>query len=81
VPAAIRDKIIAALVELSASDEGRAILRDTGDLTGFAPVSDADYATVHDLLAATQRDLADLVPGAWRLVDRNRVSPGNLGPL
>lgn len=81
VPAAIRDKVIAALVELSVTDEGKQILLETGAITGFASVTDADYVAVRDLLAATQKRLQDLVPGAWRLVDRNRLSPGNLGPL
>jgi ABC-type phosphate/phosphonate transport system substrate-binding protein len=80
VPRATREKVAAALVALSSTDPGRALLAETGGVTGFAPIADADYAEVRDLLAATQHDLADVVPGAWRLLDRARAWPGNLGP-
>ena len=81
VPAATRDRVIAALVDLAATPEGRALLAETGGITGFAPVADGDYQPVRDLLADTQKSLQDVVPGAWRLVERNRLSPGDLGPL
>jgi phosphate/phosphite/phosphonate ABC transporter binding protein len=81
VSAATRDKVIAALVELALSDDGKHILAETGAITGFAPVGDADYAAVHDLLAATQKRLQDLVPGAWWLVEQRRAPAGVLGPL
>jgi phosphonate transport system substrate-binding protein len=80
VPPATRDRVVAALLALSTSDAGRALLAETGGLTGFTPVTDAEYGSVRDLLAATQRGLADVVPGAWRLLDRGRAWPGNLGP-
>lgn len=81
VAGAARDKVIAALVDLSVTPEGKQLLAETGAITGFASVTDADYAAVHDLLAATQKRLADLVPGAWWLVEHNRRSPSEFGPL
>ena len=80
VPAATRDRISAALIGLAATPEGAELLRATGGITGFVPASDVDYETVSALLAATQRRLVDVVPDGWRLVDRNRLPPGNMGP-
>ncbi len=80
LPAATADKIADALVALAATPEGAAILADTAGITGFTPVTDADYQPVHDLLAATQKQLADVVPGGHTLMETTRASPGDLVP-
>jgi phosphate/phosphite/phosphonate ABC transporter binding protein len=80
VPVEVRDKIVAALIDLGATGDGDQLLRDVGGITGFVPVTDDAYAAAHELLAATQRRLDEVVPGAWRLRDRRQMSPGNLGP-
>jgi phosphonate transport system substrate-binding protein len=80
VPAPTRTRLAAALAELAATPDGAALLADLGGITGFAPVTDRDYAPVRELLAATQRTLLDVVPQARPMIERHRLAPGLAAP-
>jgi phosphonate transport system substrate-binding protein len=75
LPRATRDRIVAAFTALAASADGRALLGELAEATGVAPVDDAAYNAVNDLLAATRHDLVDLVPDGRTLVERSRQPP------
>lgn len=75
LPRATRDRIVAAFTALAASDDGRALLGEIAEARGAAPIDDAAYTPVNDLLAATRHDLVDLVPDGRTLVERNRQPP------
>jgi ABC-type phosphate/phosphonate transport system substrate-binding protein len=52
LPRATRDRLVAAWSALAASADGRALLADLADATGVAPIDDAAYAAINDVLAA-----------------------------
>lgn len=79
--AATRERLVAALVELAGQPDGRALLGELADATGVIAVTDALYAPVDGVLAATARELEDLVPGAWRLTHQQRAATSDLGAL
>ncbi len=70
LPDATRDRILAAFVGLATTTDGRALLGQLAEATGVAPIDDAAYGEVNDLLAATRQRLVDLVPEGRRLVER-----------
>lgn len=75
LPRATRDRLVAAFTALATTDDGRALLTELADATGVAPIDDAAYGPVNDLLAATRHDLVDLVPDGRTLVERSRQPP------
>jgi phosphate/phosphite/phosphonate ABC transporter binding protein len=75
VPPATRERIVAAFAAIAASPDERDLLAELADARGVAPVDDAAYNAVNDLLAATRHDLVDLVPDGHTLVERSRQPP------
>lgn len=76
LPRATRDKVTAAFVTLAGKPGGRALFARMSDVTGVATVDDTAYAQVTSVLAATQQQLEDVVPGGRRLVQQlNAPSP------
>lgn len=80
-PREVRDQFVRALVDLAATPEGRALLQRMAGITGFEPVTDDEYRTVHELLRETDNSVADLVPGGQHLVEWNNVPLSELGPI
>jgi len=75
LPRATRDRLVAAFTALAGTDDGRALLAELADASGVAPIDDAAYGAVNDLLAATRHDLVDLVPDGRTLIQRGRQPP------
>ena len=75
LPRATRERVVTGFTALAASPDGRALLAELADATSVAPIDDAAYGAVNDVLAATRHDLVDLVPDGRTLVERSRRPP------
>jgi len=62
VPAKIREKIVAALLEMAGTEEGKALLKNGGyDIQGLKVVDDTFYDEFRTYLQASGLDLADFM--------------------
>lgn len=60
-PADMRDKIVAALLDYSTSDEGKQTLKDLYNITGFVKSDDSRYTVVREALEALGKSPDDFV--------------------
>ncbi len=62
VPAEIREKIVAALLEMAGTEEGKALLKNGGyDIQGLKAIDDTFYDEFRTYLQASGLDLADFM--------------------
>lgn len=61
LPADIREKLRDALLEISASEEGRKMLLEIADIDGLEPVDDGVYDTVRRMVESIGIDLEEFV--------------------
>jgi phosphonate transport system substrate-binding protein len=62
VPAEIREKIVAALLEMAGTEEGKALLKNGGyDIQGLTAIDDTFYDEFRTYLQASGLDLADFM--------------------
>lgn len=57
-----REALVKALKELADSPEGKNALLGVADITGFGPVDEGAYRSVHDILEAAGKSVYDIVP-------------------
>jgi len=57
-----REAITKALKDLADSPEGKKTVLTVADITGFGPVDDKAYRSVHDILESAGRTVYDIVP-------------------
>ncbi len=62
-----RASLSAAIMKFAATPEGQAVLKDMADITGFQPVTDAEYRPVFDAINAAGKTVYDVVPEGTRL--------------
>jgi phosphonate transport system substrate-binding protein len=60
-PPELRDKIVAALMDYSKTDEGKQVLKDLYSITGFVKSDDSRYQVVRDALKALGKQPDDFV--------------------
>lgn len=60
-PAEMREKIVAALLEFAATEEGHETLVKLLDIDNFVKATDADYDVVRQTLEAIGRDASDMI--------------------
>jgi phosphonate transport system substrate-binding protein len=75
-----RRRVTEALLAFGASDPGRAALAEMADVSGFAPISSAEYDAAFALVQAAGKSVHDLVPRGWLVANERERSPADLAP-
>ncbi|MFH0798921.1 MAG: phosphate/phosphite/phosphonate ABC transporter substrate-binding protein [Pseudomonadota bacterium] len=74
LPQQVKAKLVAGLVEFSRTQEGRRVLGDLYNATGFAFADEADYDGVRGVLKKLGKSVAEVVPGGITYYNTN-ISP------
>jgi phosphonate transport system substrate-binding protein len=72
IPEAQRVRLSAAFGAVARTPEGRNALARLGQIDGFEPTREQEYAQVAATIRAAGKAIEDLIPGAWRLSAQNR---------
>jgi phosphonate transport system substrate-binding protein len=75
-----RRRVSEALIAFAQSEEGRAVLAEMADVTGFEPAGSADYAAAFALIQSAGKSVRDLVPRGWLVANERERSPQDLAP-
>jgi phosphonate transport system substrate-binding protein len=75
-----RRRVTEALIAFGASEPGRATLAEMADISGFVPVTSADYDAAFALVQAAGKSVRDLVPRGWVVANERDRSPADLAP-
>lgn len=62
-----REAVVAALLALPGTPEGRRALGAVAEITGFRPVPEELYRPTHELIRAAGKSVYDLLPGGWHV--------------
>lgn len=67
-----RRAVTAALAALSGTPEGKKALGAVADISGFVPVSEEPYRSMHSAILAAGKTVYDLLPDGWQFRQLNQ---------